>query len=30
LLGKIRIGVKGSYTYHCVFHPFMHGTIVVK
>jgi plastocyanin len=26
----ISVSKPGSYPYHCTFHPFMHGTLVVK
>jgi plastocyanin len=27
---SITLNKPGTYTYYCVFHPFMHGTITVK
>ncbi len=25
-----RFSKPGTFTYHCTYHPFMHGTVVVK
>lgn len=28
--GRFRFNHSGTFPYHCSYHPFMHGTVVVK
>jgi plastocyanin len=28
--GRVRFGRAGRFTYHCAFHPFMKGTVIVR